>query len=240
MEFDPERRSPADVPWLRRRESGDGIISAYARTFWQVLAHPRHFAQQVRRRCDVNLLEAENFSRVTLWIAVGSAILGEIVAWIAQPPRAFGRIALSLLSILIVTGPGFYVFFRVATARTAIESSLPIPAREYSRFRRLEHFCDVGLAMMVIFPIAAAIAAAMNVANALRTLYIPCLVLVMASWVIPGVLFHIFGGRIGVRLVLGYLMSQVMLFAFGALASVVLMVPLSLLIWALAGVLGLG
>src|ERR1043166_8412508 len=72
LEFDPAARPKADVPWLRRKESG--TLGAYYQTVWRVLFRPQDFAEQVWRVGDINPLESETFARFTVNIATFSAL----------------------------------------------------------------------------------------------------------------------------------------------------------------------
>ncbi|MAE63845.1 MAG: hypothetical protein CMJ18_06190 [Phycisphaeraceae bacterium] len=72
--FDPDHISKHPIPWTMRRELGR--FSAYWRTVWLVMAHPKRFCLHIAR--PVSLADARRFQ----WVTVGLVMIAAVVVTI--------------------------------------------------------------------------------------------------------------------------------------------------------------
>jgi hypothetical protein len=99
-EFNPAV-APADIPWLRRRSIG--LVSAYARTIWRVVAHTREFVEMAARGAELHGGEARRFRNSTLIIAFVPLVLDWMLALISLTPAT--RITPMRLLVGAIVGP---------------------------------------------------------------------------------------------------------------------------------------
>jgi hypothetical protein len=227
--FDPTELSLAEIPWLCRNQLNIGAIEAYARTVWLVLFHPRRFASQVHRPCQIGMLEVRLFTTVSIWIATVSFIGALVIAsWLSRFPPA--RLAVAdLLPNLLIVGPGALVFFTIATRVDSRPVSVSMRFAEEIRYRRLAHFCCAALGLMPIVPIAALMAGALPDPNAVATTMMLSLSAVGLLWWISGVVYCVLGGEMGPRRATGQAISQLFLFFAAGVVGIFVMVPLAML-----------